>query len=370
MRVLSGLVCAGLIAAAALGQQPPAVEKTETKPVDSAKDTLEQAIAAALRNNPDVRVAEAEAQVAQAKLAQAKLKVAQQVAAARYAVERARSEVAAAAEAVEAARPDVEVARLKAANTEELHRQKVVSNLETQLARQVYAKVKAGMDAAARGVEAAKGRLAQAEAEYHTLLGAVPGQPATATTFLLSANELVIEGGGRLMRWDAELRPEMRSGTLHLRLAATPGSVADKLREALDRPVKLPAQENVPLDPLIAELMKAAGLDVRVKLPPREDPKLFQDVTRLTLAAGELPLGTWLQLITDEVSGRRALDTTGTVNRPARYDLYVREYGLLLADRQNVPPDAITVQEFWKQTRTEKAAKEKADAEKAKEPNK
>src|SRR5687768_11295835 len=52
--------------------------------------SLEEAIEQALRTNPDVRVAEAEAQVAQAKLAQAKLTVAQKVAAARAAIERDR----------------------------------------------------------------------------------------------------------------------------------------------------------------------------------------------------------------------------------------------------------------------------------------
>lgn len=49
---------------------------------------------------------------------------------------------------------------------------------------------------------------------------------------------------------------------------------------------------------------------------------------------------------------------------PKRYELYVREYGLLLTSRDLAPPDAITVQELWKQTLIEKAASE---AKKAKE---
>src|SRR5947207_303988 len=96
-RVLSGLVGLGLAVGFAGGQPPPDKKPEEKKPLGVelkfAKDSLEEAVAQALKNNPDVRVAEAEAQVAQAKLNQAKLAVAQKVTTAHLALDRARADV-------------------------------------------------------------------------------------------------------------------------------------------------------------------------------------------------------------------------------------------------------------------------------------
>ena len=54
----------------------------------------------------------------------------------------------------------------------------------------------------------------------------------------------------------------------------------------------------------------------------------------------ELPVGAWLQLFADGTPDIR---------------IVVREYGLLVTSKTAAPPDALSVQEFWKQTAAPKA---------------
>ena len=81
----------------------------------------------------------------------------------------------------------------------------------------------------------------------------------------------------------------------------------------------------------------------------------FRDITRFDLEGNEYPLHTWLQLIVDEMNTYQAMAAPQRHDTPKRHELYVREYGLLLTSRDLAPPDAITVQELWKQAQLEKA---------------
>lgn len=346
VRVLSGLAALGLAVGMAGGQGPADGSKPGGPPPNAgakspAKGSLEEAIAAALRGHPDVRVAEAEVQLAQAKLAQAKLAVAQKVTAAHLAVERARA--------------DVKVAEAAFARMEQLRKAAAVPNEEVESARQK--------------MDTAKAEAAKAEAEYNGLLGTTP------VAGLQAAFQLMTTPGDRVavVTSDAVVRviPGGQQGILaevafdaFAPPKAPAGSVPDKLKEALDKPVKLGDQKNVGIEAFLGTLTRVAGIDLRVRVPQREDPAVWQDALKLTVPGGEFPLGTWFQLVTDEYA-LRAMPPGGTPfgqapQHAARYEIYVREYGLLVADPKTAPPGAITVQEFWKQVRAEKAKEKDA----------
>jgi hypothetical protein len=52
----------------------------------------------------------------------------------------------------------------------------------------------------------------------------------------------------------------------------------------------------------------------------------------------ELPVGAWMQMFQDVAA-----------EKSEGFAFYVREYGLLVANKQSAPPDAPTLTEFWKQ---------------------
>jgi len=350
-RVLSGLAVFGLAVGFAVGQPPATTTKsgdppakTETKP--PGKVALEDAIATAMRNNPDIRVAEAEVQIAQAKLNQIRVQTAQKVAAAHAGLEVARRAAGFVAEQLR------QMDGLKAAGAGGGISQAEYLQLQTTFARY-------------------QSDVSKFEADYNTALGIVPGQPAAGGTagqkmaFAPDGHQLYVltaDGTIRLVQAPAPDKFDALWLSLILDAIAPPkppaGSAADKLREALDKPVKLEDQKGVELERILVNLTRAAGLDLRVRVPPREDPAMWRDSVKLTVSGGEFPLGTWLQLVTDECARELAIaqaQAAGPAARPARYEIYVREYGLLVADPKNAPPGAATVQDFWRQLKAEKA---------------
>jgi hypothetical protein len=72
-------------------------------------------------------------------------------------------------------------------------------------------------------------------------------------------------------------------------------------------------------------------LDVPVRPMPSTLPEIVSE-------GEELPVGAWFQLFQD----------TAAAHNPG-FTFYVREYGLLIANKQSAPPDAPTLTEFWKQ---------------------
>jgi hypothetical protein len=124
------------------------------------------------------------------------------------------------------------------------------------------------------------------------------------------------------------------------------GPVADRIRAALDRPVRLGEKgEKLTVEKALDVFKKTAGLDVPVR---RGD--LFLDdegkpvpVDVVTSEGEELPVGAWLQMIEDNTGCR----------------FYVREYGLLFTQKNRAPADVVPLIDFWKQKPAAKAADSK-----------
>ncbi len=332
----SAILALTVLATVAVGQPPPAPpsapkaddRKVEKKPADS----TDAAIAAALANDPDVKIARAKLQLAEAELAKARLAVAQKVIALRATIELHKKAV--------------EVAEVKFRNTEHLNKGSapVVSATEVQIER--------------LALQRAQSALAAAEAELKLLTG-----PADGTGPLSElSHQLDVDAALAIRKQERLLHNQIQQ--LYIRTlperSAIKGPIPDRIRAALDQPVKLgPKGQEVTFPQALEVFRKEAGLDISVRgtLPAQTviDPKNPNGVRQRAAAVdseGEtLPVGAWLQLFEDNAIVPL---TTGTV----KYHFYVREYGLLISSRESAPTDAPTLTEFWKQASAKEPKKE------------
>lgn len=106
-------------------------------------------------------------------------------------------------------------------------------------------------------------------------------------------------------------------------------ALAGKLRQALGRTVKL-AGGSLKTTEVYRSILAGAGLDVAVELHGYSE-----DVARgsITVAPGERTVAAWLELLLDQLNV--GVEPTG------RAGVYVREYGLLVARPDQVPPGAV-----------------------------
>lgn len=353
-----------LLAAVCVPAQPPA------KPVDSSRvaggqafdlfevvhttdgkqpATLDQAITQALMNHPDMRLAEAELRVAEAKLAQARVQVSQKVTEAFHRLEKERA--------------DVELAKANWDRMTQLLKSSAISQEEYRVAQNQLA--------------SAKARLATTESAWKQTVGSQGAKTGMAPYLEY--------------RW-ARVNPQVSldygaTFSKHLNLAPNPvyevylplpdksdtgtaAGILDQLKSKLVVRVKLDKQTNIDMEQAFQKVTEGAGLKVRVKLPVTENKTMYKNITRINLEASEFPLYTWLQLIVDEMNSYQVDPGTRGQEGVKGYVLYVREYGLLLTTRDLAPPDAITVQELWKQTQFEKATREAKKAQESAAPKK
>jgi hypothetical protein len=307
-----GLLAALLLGAApARAQQgqparPPAKEKEkekDAKPAD--KPTLEEALAQALKDNPDIRVAEAKLQEADAELNRTKLQVMQKVVALHADLQRARAKVA--------------YAESQFKRFQQLHERKAVD--ETVL------------DEAQNTLAAAKAELASLEAQMPALLGKPP-QKAEAEKGRQGHEAAVSAAVRFLSRMQAGQDQAEALGLLSLAAAqqAAPVPVAEKVRKALDTPVAVDFKD-VLLSDVLKSLEDKTGILIRNKLAPNKDEN-----PRITLKFSDpLPLRSVLQALEDEFPGSEQ----GKFIR-----FVVRDYGLLVGPPGSLPPGAILVDQL------------------------
>jgi hypothetical protein len=296
-------ILSAVVAAAATGQ-PPAT----SDPKPPAKGSVEDAILNAQRNHPDIKLAEAKLRMAEAEVEQARFQVAQRVATAFGKVEQAKVVMKLTSE--------------RATVLENLRKQGGVglASFEmTQAAKLAALNAKADLAAAELELKAATG----AALRYHS--------PATDTGVKASVGSPPAAGGKPL----------------------PVGAVADKLKALIDKPVKLDLKA-ADLDEAMAALLKAAGAPAMTMKLPMFSRKYLKQPPTVTFS-GELPFTAAVQFILDEVNAPLNGDLPDIMRGP--YDVYVREYGLLVARVTDAPNDAPTLTEFARQVRAEKAAK-------------
>jgi hypothetical protein len=300
MRALAAGLIAGIVLLPLLparGQTPAIQKKIETKLKQAreqerkkAQANLEQLLAEALKNNPDLRVAQAKVRTAEAERDQLRLKLVQEVTVAHAELERARAAVAGAKSQLDAAL--------------------------SQFARAAVSQKDVGDAGAA--LQQAKATLAAVEAKLAYLVGKAPS---------LQGMNLGAKAGGDVpdlggLRYAA-------AQALFVRLPKVDRTLAEKLRTALAAPFALDsAGGGLELkDALDAVRQKLKGINVVC-------PKECEGRTAVFRLTEAVPLGAALQLLEEEYSCRFLL----------------RDYGIRVVDAQEaVPPGAVFLADFWKQ---------------------
>lgn len=289
------LLCGSL----AVGQQPPGsdTKPPKSKPAEaSSAKSLEDLLGAALKNNPDMRVAEAKVREAEAELNRSRLQVTQKVVTL-YRVLEAQKDLVRGAEA--------EAQRLT------LLQQKGFSSGESTAA-------------SSQKALQAKAKLSELEAELAYLTGqqagGVVGSPtAQAYQHWLFASQLAAAQEVTLLAKD-KVQPT----------AKTPASITDRLRKALDNPVKINFENKTPTDILKEFQTALGGVPIRI----RTDLKLMQQPLTVKLSE-PISLGAAFQLLEDETRHLQFL---------------VREYGIIILHlhQEEPPPGAEGLIDFWK----------------------
>jgi hypothetical protein len=241
-------------------------------------------LAQALRDNPDIRLASTRLAEAEAELNRVRLQVTQKVVTYQRSLELAREEV------------------------------KVAEQMRKTLQQLVATGQAPPRDAYKAEYELvqAKAKLAQVEAELPYLTGK---QPAEAGAKVGQQADLSIR-----------LRPTAQPDdySVHLTWKAVQGSMAEKIRAALDRPV---------------DVQKAGTVGDLVQALQDSHPEIHIQVIEelptlhLTLGPNPLSFGAALQLLEDVMPGYRTV---------------VRDYGLLIARENLLPPGAVFLNDFRK----------------------
>ncbi|HEY7311021.1 MAG TPA: hypothetical protein VH643_16775 [Gemmataceae bacterium] len=316
--VVNALALAVVLAGMGLGLgQPPGqpakkpvrveeedVPKAKPAPV---KSKLEEMLAEALKNNPDIRVAAANVTLAEAELNRTRLQVTQKVIALHAALASQQAEVAYRQSQYE---------RIK-----KLEESKSVSSEIVQEAQQK--------------LTLAKAKLAEVEAQLPALLGKVARSAETDR----GAAELARWANSRLIDDRVLSELERRRAWLDLlgtyppaaALVKVQGSQADKIRKALNSPISVNFT-SAPLQQIVDDLASMSGLHIKLMTP---DASRGSSVPPITMRVDKLSLRSVLQLLEDSLPDHR---------------IVVREYGLLIAQTHRIPPGAMTIEDFLRES--------------------
>jgi hypothetical protein len=305
------LICAGSV----FGKTNPAKDENPANPpADKPAKTfeqmsLEELLTLALKNNPDLRVADAKLREAEAELNRVRLQIVQKLVTLRNSIEAATS--------------TVKEAQTRLQRTQRLAATNAVAPEEVQAAEAVLARYKA--------------ELASLEAELTYLIGK-PVQEGGKD----AARETQIAAG---LRWLASQERK------------APGATdAEKFRKALDKPISVEFRKSK-LQKVLDFLKDGHGVTFLDStnletLPKRVASLGGQEPTppEITLTLKDTSLGATLQALQDVTPGLR---------------FTVRDYGILVTYYGDLPADALSVHDFLRSDAGKE--KPKGDAGKAEE---
>lgn len=282
--VLVVLLAGGLVLA-----QPPAPKEPPVKKETGEKKpaTLEEMLARALRDNPDVRVAEAKLREAEAELNRTRLAVAQKVIAAVTALERARKVA--------------EDAEARYRRLQKLADGRGVS--------------KEAVDEAALALALAKAEVAKLEADLPLLFGRLSDRDDVPA--LIMGWKWAPVGAEGPARPAAPTRP------------AVSGPMAEKIRKALDTPVQLEVKLGTNLIDILDQLTKRYDFGVPFRCLTGDDVGVLKPMPLFP----KVPLAAFLEALEDSFTDVRFV---------------VREYGIAAGRAKDLPPDALRAVDFWR----------------------
>jgi hypothetical protein len=270
---------------------PPGGMPGKKKPPEKSK--LEEMLAEALKNNPDIRVAAANLALAEAELYRTRLQVTQKVVTLYHAIQSQQATV------------DFEQKQYD--RMQALVKERAI---DSRLLDERFAKL-----------AAAKGKLTELEAQMPALLG----KAARAAAFSPDGATLATTSDS-LRLWDVRTGRE-----IHLLSGSPPtGSLAERMRKALQTPIKVDYKD-MTFTLILRDLeKKVEGLSFRNLFDDRLRKRLKDHPTYSIHFEEVLPVSAVLQALADE---------TGCL-------FFVREYGIVATTREHTPQGAMTVEEF------------------------
>lgn len=329
----------------------------QAKTAKQVEPTLEEMLNKALKDNPDIRVAEAKVREAEAELNRTRLQVTQKVLAFHHSRESQKA--------------IIKVAEEDLQRIQKLEASKAVSQEEVKQAQQ--------------RLSTSKAKLAEIEAEMPYLLGQGNRLSLASAAFSPDGKTLYTESiSGAVKGWEVEKGKLLTDqavpnyfGTLRFDNAANAnwhsstlqpnnsitiqfapqesGTIAEKVRKALETQVTVDYKQKTVHDILEDLKKKAPGLSIH------DVSGVSQNVINMQID-GPVPLRTALQMLEDSV----IVPFEGGAS--ARLSFVLRDYGLLFAPNGNLPPDAVHINNLGRGIQLTKPEKEKPPAKDEKKP--
>ncbi len=326
-----------LLASAGLGQ-PAGDAKDGKKPAEEKKPSqLEELIAQALRDNPDLRVADAKLREADAELNRVRLQVIQKVVAHQHTIETLESAVKTAEASYRMAEAKIKLADADSKRLGELRKAGNAPQAEADAAQANVEQARANLENARAALQAAKADLAKAQAELPYLLGQSRkgGEGGKGRVATIGELQALKDQQAIVQELDTLILREAALDALGAARAQPQGTVADRLRKSLDTSINLKF-EDAALDDILDYMARVAGVSVVRNLMPRP---LLEKNLRLHLES--ITVGAAFQ----------ALEDIGGVQ------FGVRDYGILVSNQ--LPASVIRLHDFWKGGQQQKRMGEK-----------
>ena len=316
MAIETTALAALLLGAALAFSQQPAPSADKDKPKDQpAKSKLEEMLEKALKDNPDVRLAAAKLSEAEAELHRARLQVVQQVASAYQAIEAQKAAVDSAAAELDEVKAAVTAGaaptpKVRAAEQKLIDAKAKLSDLESQLPY-LLGQQPAGVDAKLAALWVA---------------GAADPSGSTYADYI---RRYYLDLYGRLPT------PEEMSAE-KLAKPSVQGPTADRIRAALDKPFTYEGNGRV-VSEVIGELNKTFQ-EASQGLVIKNAAVMDTDVNGVTVHFDHMPIGAALEWVEDTLP---------------KYRVAIRDYGLVIAPKDELPPGAPLLHDFWKGAKLE-----------------
>jgi hypothetical protein len=263
-----------------------------------AEPSLEEMLNKALKDNPDIRVAESKVREAEAELNRTRLQVTQKVLAFHH--------------NHEAQKAAVKVAEEELAGIRKFQQSKAVSQAEVQLAE--------------HRLSQAKAKLAEIDAEMPYLLGQ---EHAVALSVTLLTDQKLATTFVRLVE-----SVNVRSRIDNSSVQPVTGTTLEKIRKALETPVSVDYKNKNATDILKDLEKKVPGISFHV-LVTTGPADLHLD--------GTVPLGAALQLVEDTFT------EFSEGGGEERCGFAIRDYGILFTRAARIPPGAIQLDDLLRE---------------------
>jgi hypothetical protein len=257
--------------------------------------TLDEKIALALRHHPDIKAGEAKRALAEAELEQTKLALSQKIATASAKVNTAREELNVATE-------------LHKIYDKRHNVDGTFSLTELLLSK--------------KNLTIATSNLTLAETELKNLLT----MPKAESVKTVSDRKNLEEQQGMYFKFVGK---------------APAGEMATSLQEFLDLPVVLDLK-NTSLTKAFQAIEDIAKNRTVIRFTGFDEIAQLKSIPQFTNMPGKISMQAWFQLFADELNSAKF--DVPELNGP--YDVYVRDYGILISPIRSAPKDAMTMSEF------------------------